>query len=130
MASRRKIGTRSFLNKSSLPCRSFKKIAPHNPAAIPSKMNHGNCVILVNSNGGTVYHGAMPKKVRETVAATTDAQTTGANKFIEKLPNTMSDAKTAPEIGALYAAAMPDAAPQPTSRRNRYGGHFENWPHL
>ena len=33
-------------------------------------------------------------------------------------------------MGALYAAAMPDAAPQPTSNRSRYGGHFASCPHL
>src|SRR5213075_1508290 len=84
----------------------------------------------VKSNGGTVYHGLMPKNVRETVAATTDAHTIGANRFIDKFPSTINDANTAPEIGALYAAAIPDAAPQPTSMRNRYGGHFATCPHF
>src|SRR6185437_6668288 len=101
-----------------------------NPAAIPSSTNHGNCEMRVNSNGGTVYHGLIPKNVRETVVATTDAHTTGANKFMEKFPSTISDANTAPEIGALYAAAIPDAAPHPTSMRNRYGGHFAICPHF
>ena len=33
--------------------------------------------------------------------AITEAQTSGAKRFMEKLPSTMSDAKTAPAIGAL-----------------------------
>src|SRR6185437_549921 len=97
---------------------------------MPSKMNQGNCPMRVNSNGGTVYQGLIPKNVRDTVAATTEAHTTGANKFIEKLPSTIKDAKTAPEMGALYAAAIPAAAPQPTSMRNRYGGHLASCPHF
>src|SRR5215469_5538833 len=48
--------------------------------------------------------------------------------FIEKFPSTISAEKTAPAIGALYAAAMPDAAPHPTSIRNRYGGHLASCP--
>src|SRR3954467_12311459 len=72
----------------------------------------------------------MPKKLRENIVATTEAKTKGANKLIEKLPSTISAAKTAPEIGALYAAAIPEAAPQPTSNRSRYGCHFASWPHL
>ena len=43
----------------------------------------------------------MPKKLRETMAATTEAKTRGAKRLIEKLPSTMRAAKTAPEIGAL-----------------------------
>ena len=43
----------------------------------------------------------MPKKLRVVMVATTDANTSGANKFIEKLPSTISAANTAPEIGAL-----------------------------
>src|SRR5437773_12199211 len=95
---------------------------------MPRNRNHGNCVRLKNSNAGTRYAGSIPKKLRETMVATTEAKTSGANKLIEKLPSTISAAKTAPEIGALYAAAMPEAAPQPTSKRRRYGGHFANCP--
>ena len=73
----------------------------------------------MNSKAGTEYHGLIPKKLRETIVATTDANTSGANRFIEKFPSTIVAAKTDPAIGALYAAAMPDAAPQPTSKRNR-----------
>ena len=43
----------------------------------------------------------MPKKLRETIVATTDANTSGANKLIEKLPSTISAANTAPDMGAL-----------------------------
>ncbi len=82
-------------------------------------MNQGSCVTLVNSKGGTVYQGRMPKKLRETMVATTEAKTSGANRLMEKLPSTISAAKTAPLMGALYAAAMPEAAPQPTSNRSR-----------
>src|SRR3569833_2459478 len=84
----------------------------------------------VKSNGGTVYQGLIPKKVRDTVAATTDAQTLGVFWFIEIFPSTINAANTAPEIGALYAAAIPDAAPHPTNMRNRYGGHLANCPHF
>src|SRR6185312_12386589 len=51
-------------------------------------------------------------------------------RFIEKLPSTINAANTAPEMGALYAAAIPDAAPHPTNMRSRYGGHFANCPHF
>src|SRR5437870_2093748 len=72
----------------------------------------------------------MPKKLRETMVAITEAKTNGANRLIEKFPSTISAAKTAPEIGALYAAAIPEAAPQPTNSRRRYGCHLAIWPHL
>ena len=71
------------------------------PLNTPRHRNHGNCVRLVNSNGGTVYHGLIPKKLRDTIVATTDANTSGAKRLIEKLPNTIKAANTAPEIGAL-----------------------------
>ena len=106
------------------------KAAPIPPLTIPRNTNQGNWVRLVNSNGGTVYQGRIPKKLRDTIVATTDAKTSGANRFIEKLPSTISAANTAPEMGALYAAAIPDAAPHPTNSRNRYGGHLATWPHL
>src|SRR5580765_3078370 len=97
---------------------------------MPRSKNHGSCVRLVKSKEGTVYHGRMPKKLRETIVATTDAKTSGANMLIEKFPSTISAANTAPEIGALYAAAIPEAAPHPTSMRSRYGGHFAICPHF
>ena len=53
------------------------------------------------SNGVTVYQGRMPKKLRETIVATTEEQTSGAKRLMEKLPSTIREAKTAPEIGAL-----------------------------
>jgi len=52
-------------------------------------------------NGGILYHGSMPKKLRDTIAAMTDEKTSGAKRFIEKFPSTISDANTAPAIGAL-----------------------------
>src|ERR1035441_6651906 len=104
--------------------------APIPPLMMPRHTNHGNWVSLVNSNGGTVYQGRMPKKLRDTIVATTDANTSGANRLMEKLPSTISAANTAPEMGALYAAAIPDAAPHPTNSRNRYGCHFAHWPHF
>src|SRR5690606_5150567 len=84
--------------------------------------------MLVNSNGGTLYHGSIPKKLRDTIVAITEEKTSGANRFIEMLPSTINEANTAPAIGALYAAAIPDAAPQPTSNRNRYGGQCAHCP--
>src|ERR1035437_1762603 len=106
------------------------KSAPMAPLKIPRHTNHGSCVRLVNSNGGTEHHGWMPKKLRDTIVATTDANTSGAKRFMEKFPNTISAANTAPEIGALYADAIPEAAPHPTSSRSRYGCHFATWPHF
>src|SRR5215471_3003194 len=94
-------GVRIFANNSSLRCNIFKNAAPIIPAAIPSRMNHGSCVSFVNSNGGTVYHGLIPKIFRDTVADTTEAHTMGANRFIEKFPSTINEANTAPEMGAL-----------------------------
>jgi hypothetical protein len=55
----------------------------------------------VNSNSGTTYHGAMPKKLRLTTVATTEATTSGAKQSMEKLPRTICAAKTAPAMGAL-----------------------------
>ena len=43
----------------------------------------------------------MPKKLRETMVAITEAKTNGANRLIEKFPSTINAANTAPEIGAL-----------------------------
>lgn len=43
----------------------------------------------------------MPKKLRETTVATTEENTRGANRFMEKLPKTICAANTAPAIGAL-----------------------------
>src|SRR5436190_645634 len=86
--------------------------------------------MLVNSTAGTVYQGLIPKKLRETIVATTEAKTKGANRFMEKLPSTTSEANTAPAMGALYADAMPEAAPQPTNNRSRYGCHLKSWPHF
>src|ERR1039457_4073661 len=105
-------------------------IAPIPPLTIPKQINHGNWIRRVNSNGGTVYKSRMPKKLRDTIVATTDANTRGANRLIEKFPSTISAAKSAPEIGALWPARIPEAAPHPNSSHSRYGCHFASWPHL
>src|SRR5258708_322461 len=125
-----KMGAGSFWNCASLHCNIMRNDVPAMPARIPSSRNHGNCSRLVKLNGGTSYKGVMPKKLRDTIAATTDEKTSGANRFMEKLPSTIKDANTAPEMGALYAAEMPEAAPQATSRRNRYGCQCEICPHF
>src|SRR6266436_1098021 len=127
---RGEIGALSFWKASSVRLSSFKNTVPITPVNIPRHKNQGIWVRLVNSNGVTVYHGRMPKKLRETIVAITDAKTSGANRLIEKFPSTINAANTAPEMGALYAAAIPEAAPQPTSRRSRYGCHFAICPHL
>src|SRR6266436_1178238 len=113
------MGALSFKNKPSATLSNFKKAAPIAPVKSPRYKNQGNWVTLVNSKAGTVYQGRMPKKLRETMVATTDENTNGAKRLIEKLPSTINAAKTAPEMGALYAAEMPEAAPQPTRRRKR-----------
>src|SRR5437762_7215226 len=124
------MGARSLLKPSSAAFRSFKSIAPITPVSSPRHKNQGSWVNLVKSNGFTVYQGRIPKKLRETIAATTDEHTSGANRLMEKFPSTIKEANTAPEIGALYAAAIPEAAPQPTSSRSLYGCHLRNWPYL
>ena len=43
----------------------------------------------------------MPKKLRDTIAATTAEKTTGANRIIEKLLKTICAANTDPASGAL-----------------------------
>ena len=46
--------------------------------------------------------GVKPaKKAETTMVATTDANTRGANRLIEKFPSTISPANTAPDMGAL-----------------------------
>ena len=89
------------LNCSRLERKNFRKTAPRMPHKSPNKMNHGNCAGALGGNCGTLYHGSIPKKLRETVAATTEAHTSGAKRFMEKFPSTISEAKTAPVIGAL-----------------------------
>ena len=96
----------------------------------PTTTNPGSLPRLVNSCGGTTYQGLSPKKLRDITDAITEANTTGANRCMEKFPSTIKAANTAPAMGALYAAAMPDAAPHATSKRNRYGGHPANCPHF
>jgi hypothetical protein len=71
-----------------------------------------------------------PEKTSRNHGRDDGRKTNGANKFIEKLPRTICAAKTAPATGALYAAEIPDAAPQATRRRNRYGCQFANCPHF
>src|SRR5207253_5065020 len=99
--SRQKIGARRLRKRSSVRLRSFRDTAPIAPVTNPRHRNQGNWVRLVNSNGATLYQGRMPKKLRDTIVATTEANTSGANRLIEKFPRTIKSAKTAPEIGAL-----------------------------
>src|SRR5256885_13502027 len=101
IASRAKFGAFSLPKSSSVRFSSFKKDAPIAPVITPRQRNQGNWVKLVNSKGDTVYQGRMPKKLRDTIVATTEANTSGAKRLIEKFPTTIKAAKTAPEIGAL-----------------------------
>ena len=80
---------------------SLRKPAPKPPHTNPSSTNHGSCDSRVKSNGGTTYHASMPKKLRDTTAAMTDANTSGTKTFIEKLPSTIVAANNAPPTGAL-----------------------------
>ena len=87
-----------------------------------STMRHAGVVYdpagnLVISNGGTVYQGRMPKKLRETIVATTDANTSGANRFIEKFPSTISAANTAPETHS--PCSMGKATPKSHTHSSR-----------
>ena len=50
---------------------------------------------------------------------------TGPKAGIAKLPMTTSRAKNAPEMGALKAAAISPAAPQPANVGKRFGGNAQ-----
>ena len=69
-----------------------------------------------------------PSTARETTVATTDEITIGASCAAAKSPRITSTAKSAPAIGALNVAAMPAAAPQPTSVADLAAGSFSVWP--
>ena len=116
------------MNAASLHRSDFRNNAPNTPETNPSNKNHGNCDNSVKSKSGTRYHGVIPKKLRDNTDATTDANTSGPNKCIEKFPSTTCAANTAPPIGALYAAPIPAAAPHATSSRSRYGCHPASCP--
>src|SRR5215471_12836309 len=77
----------------------------------------------LSRNNGIWYRGPGPRNPRTVSVAITDANTSGPKISIAMEPSTISATKTAPEIGALYAEAMPAAAPQPTSNRNRGAVH-------
>ena len=79
----------------------WRNPAPNTPENTPNRRNQGSWVNLVNWKSGTVYHWVTPKNPRETMAATTDATTSGANRFIEKFAKTICAANTAPATGAL-----------------------------
>ena len=51
--------------------------------------------------------------------ATTDEQTSGPNTSMDVVAMTTSATKRAPATGALYAEAMPAAAPHATNSLNR-----------
>src|ERR1051325_5676714 len=74
-------------------------------------------------NNGIWYSGPGPRNQRTVSVAITDANTSGPKISIAMEPRTISVTNTAPEIGALYAEAIPAAAPQPTSNRRRGGVH-------
>ncbi len=90
-----------FSNRALLSRSNFKNSAATPPQIKPISKNHGNCPAVGEGNFGTEYHGSIPKNVREVITDITAAHTSGANRFMEKLPSTISDANTAPVIGAL-----------------------------
>ena len=102
----------------SIFCIDFRKKAPLAPEIIPKIRNHNILVKFVAwskfIDSGRTYQGSIPNQKRETIVATTEDITSGAKRFIEKLPTRTKAAKRAPAIGALYAAANPAAAPQAT----------------
>ena len=61
----------------------------------------------------------MSSAETETTEETTDDRITGANVLIAKSPRIISREKITPAMGALKAAAIPAAAPQPTKVRSR-----------
>jgi len=70
----------------------------------------------------------LPKNARETAVAITDEIIIGLKLANAKFPIITSRAKNAPAIGALNVAAIPAAAPQPTSTFNRCGETFNHCP--
>ena len=63
--------------------------------------------------------GWLPRKARDTTAATTLLTTTGGKVPAASEPTISSSAKNAPASGALKAAEMPAAVPAATSTRIR-----------
>ena len=59
--------------------------------------------------------GSAPRMLRDHAEATTEAITIGVNVLSEKSRKRISSTKKMPAIGALNTAAMPAAAPQPSS---------------
>ncbi len=78
----------------------------------------GSSHALTSSWGGTTNAGKSPRKWRDTTVAMTDAMTMGLNSDTPKSPRMISTANRAPATGALKVAAMPAAAPHPTSVRS------------
>src|SRR5262249_4583333 len=128
---RTKIGCGLWLTNCSPWGNNRKNAAPNTPGESPRNKHHGNYLMYVHATTEDTCHGGpRPENLSETSVASTEASTTGADKLIETPPSTSRAAKTARGTGALYAAAMAAAAPQATSRRNRYGCQRASCPHL
>ena len=69
-----------------------------------------------------------PRQARATTVATTDETTMGLNWAAPNSPRMTSTENRAPAMGALNVAAMPAAAPQPTSVRRRRLDMPMAWP--
>ena len=76
---------------------------------MPNRMNHpiwekDAAWLKLTVSGrlfGKTYQGSIPNQKRDTIVATTEDITSGANKFIEKLPTSTKAANKAPAMGAL-----------------------------
>ncbi len=72
--------------------------------------------------------GVSPRNARDMAVATTEAMTIGLKVASPKSPSTISRANMDPAIGALKVAAMPAAAPHPTSVRILAADTFSSCP--
>ena len=72
--------------------------------------------------------GKSPRKCWLTTVPVTEEITIGENWATPKSPRITSTANRAPAIGALKVAAIPAAAPHPTSVRRRCSSMRSHWP--
>src|ERR1700722_5416171 len=77
---------------------------------------------------GDLYKGSLPLRNRETKAATTEARINGPSDSTTTVPKMISATNRDAAMGALYAQAMPAAAPQATRWRRCGIGIFLSLP--
>src|ERR1700722_12557657 len=77
---------------------------------------------------GDLYKGSLPLRNCETKAATTEARIKGPSDSTTTVPKIISATNSDAAMGALYALAMPAAAPQATKCRRCGIGIFRILP--